>query len=497
MKKLMNKIPELKKQILETAASPSLGSYVWKYGAEPQMGYSFSSIHATAYSFIGYQTLYLACHWDPIYWNTACLIVNSASLENEESLDKSTDYTKMAKAIGDIRSRGIEVSLVNINESTYSFKPDIQNNRILFGMKGINKVGAQVIEQIIKNRPYSGIKDFMQKCPLNKTVMVSLIKAGAFDELDKEWAEKILKQEPRKAIMGYYISKIYGEKKRLTLQNFNGLLQKEMIPSELNFQKYVFNFNKFLKTYQKNGEYYELEEETLNFYEKYFSLDDLQVVNGKTVILQKDWNKQYQAVMGEARIWLKDNQELVLKKFNQILFKECWDKYAQGNISAWEMESLCFYYNPHELQNVNLKRYGIVSFDKLPVVPSVDYFFKRGGKQIPVYNTYKIIGTVIGKNDARSSVSLLTLTGVVNVKFTKDYFAMYNRQLSERQPDGSKKIIEKGWFVRGTKLMITGFRRDDFFQAKTYAKTPTHQIYKILNISNNGNMELIHDRLEG
>ena len=48
-------------------------------------------------------------------------------------------------------------------------------------------------------------------------------------------------------------------------------------------------------------------------------------------------------------------------------------------------------------------------------------------------------GTVISKNDAHSSIVLLTTTGVVTVKFTKDYFAMFGRQISEKQEDGTKK----------------------------------------------------------
>ena len=42
--------------------------------------------------------------------------------------------------------------------------------------------------------------------------------------------------------------------------------------------------------------------------------------------------------------------------------------------------------------------------------------------------------------------------------------------------------------------MITGFRRDDMFVAKTYKNTPTHQIYKILNVEDNGDVLLTHTR---
>jgi DNA polymerase-3 subunit alpha len=59
-KKQMSKIPELHQKILDKATSPALGKYIWEKGVGPQMGYSFSVIHALAYSFIGFQTMYIA-----------------------------------------------------------------------------------------------------------------------------------------------------------------------------------------------------------------------------------------------------------------------------------------------------------------------------------------------------------------------------------------------------------------------------------------------------
>ena len=52
-KKLMDKIPDLHKKVLDQAASPNLGKYVWDCGIGPQMGYSFSIVmvltHLTCY----------------------------------------------------------------------------------------------------------------------------------------------------------------------------------------------------------------------------------------------------------------------------------------------------------------------------------------------------------------------------------------------------------------------------------------------------------------
>lgn len=505
-KKQMNKIPALRQQVLDQAASPCLGNYIWTCGVGPQMGYSFSIIHALAYSFIGFQTMYIATKWNPIYWNTACLIVNSGSLEEESDFEededtgevakkkeKTTDYGKIAKALGDIIGKGIKVSLVDINKSSYSFEPDADNNVILFGMKALSNVGGPIIDQIIANRPYIGIADFMVRCPLNKSAMFSLIKAGAFDKVEEKWAKE-LGVEPRQLVMTYYISKVCEAKKRITLQNFNGLIQHDLIPEELDLQKRVFNFTKYLKANKKVGKYFVFDNICEEFYSKYFDMDLLEVINGLTCIEQTKWEKIYKSTMDKARDWIKENQNEILEKFNTILFKEMWDKYAGKNISAYEMESLCFYYHEHELKNVKMNKYGIVDFNDLSSEPAIDYFFKRNGRDLPIYKISKIIGTVIGKNDTRSSITLLTTTGVVNVKFTKEYFAMYNRQLSEKQPDGTKKVVEKGWFTRGVKLLVAGYRRDDTFVAKTYKNNGFHQIYKIVNVTDNGELELVHDR---
>ena len=488
-KKQMNKIPELHKDILEKAKSDALGRYVWACGVGPQMGYSFSIIHALAYSFIGYQTAYIATEWNPIYWDAACLVVNSGSLE-EDSVDENqeekkketgTDYTKIAKALGEIIAAGIKVSLVDINKSDYGFTPDVENNQILFGLKALGYIGADVVDKIKEGRPYNSLKDFMERCRLNKTAMINLIKGGAFDELERDWAKQV-NVSPRILSMAYYLSVVSEPKKRLTLQNFNGLLEKGLVPDQLDFQRRVFKFNKYLKAH-KQGDYYVIADKgAADFYTEFFSLDDISIIDGNGLIIQKTWDSIYKSTMDKARDYLKEHQEELLKSYNTILFKEQWDKYAQGNISSWEMDSLCFYYHDHELKNIDTQKYGIKNFFDLSPEPEVDYFFKRNNKQIPIYKLCRIAGTVIGKNDTRHSISLLTTNGVVNVKFTRDYYAMFNRQLSEKDEFGVKHVMEKGWFTRGTKLLVTGFRRDDTFVSKKYKATGGHQLYLISSV---------------
>lgn len=503
-KKQMSKIPELKEKIFAQATSPAVSKYMWDAIAKPQMGYSFSKIHALAYSFIGYQTAYIATKWSPIYWDTAVLIVNSGSLEeehepdeDEETKEKNTNYEKVAKALGEIREHGIKISLIDINKSDYGFKPDVANNQILFGMKALAGLNSEMIEDIKNNRPYVSIKDFMNRVKIKKPAMISLIKGGAFDNITN-WIDV---KEPRYANMVYYISQISEPKTKLTLQNLKGLIKKDLLPEELNKEKSIFWFNKYLLTHkwvnrEDNQTYYVMPDaHAQDFYNKYFDAELLNIVQGTPIIEQKTWKKfEYDVAMDKVREWLKEHQKEVLDKYNSILFKEVWDKYASGNISHWEMESLCFYYNEHELINVNNEKYGIDDFFAHSEIPEIKRFWKRGNHQIPIYNLYRIAGTVISKNDVRHSIALLTTGGVVSVKFTRDLYAMYKRQISEPQADGTKKVVEKGWFTRGTKLLLNGFRRDDTFVIKKYASTVGHSVYKIIDVDDNGNIILESSR---
>lgn len=498
-KKKMNEIPVLKNQIFSKAINPRVANYVWDYIVAPGLGYSFSDIHSVSYSYIGFQSAYIATHWNSLYWNTACLIVNSGALDNDDEeeddedenleikeKDKSTNYGKVASAIGAMTKQGIKISLLDINKSTLKFRPLIETNEILFGFKGASNINNDTVDKIIKGRPYVNLKDFLNRCPLTKTIMISLIKGGAFDRTET-WANNF--KEPRKAIMAYYISLICEPKNKLTLSNFNGLLQRNLIPSSLSNSIQAFSDNISLK----NSKFIATEE-LIERYPK--MMEKIDYADGVYKVDQALWKKIYDSNMLEAKEWIKANQQSVLEELNSKLFMECWEKYASGTISSWEMESLCFYYHEHELNKVDKNKYGIVDFFSLNEESEIESYFRIKGKDIPKYKISKIVGTVISKNDIRSSINLLTPTGVVSVKFTKEYYAMFNRQLSQKGEDGVKHIVEKGWFKRGTKVMCVGYRRADTFVCKTYKDTNSHQLYKIIDVKDDGTIILTHERAE-
>lgn len=490
-KKQMARIPELKEKLYNHMPDKAFADYTWEVAIAPSLGYAFSKNHSLPYSFVGIQTIYLAMTFNPIYWNTACLIVNSGATDEENG--NSTDYGKIAKAIGDIQSAGIKVSLANINKSKFGFAPDIENNRILFGLKGMLNVGDDVVNTIIANRPYTSPKDFWTRIKPGKQAMISLIKGGAFDDM-----------MDRKEVMVWYIWETCDKKKRITLQNMGGLIKHNLLP-ETNenyiLARRVYEFNRYLKSMCKYGTtYYALDERALNFMEETRVGYDLILFSDVTkpyVIDVKAWDKIYQSWMDVFRDWIASDKDNILNDLNTAIFMEDWKKYASGNISSWEMEVLCFYYHEHELKKVNTDKYGFADFYSLPEDPVVDRSFTKGGKTINVFKLNKICGTCIAKDKTKGTVTLLTTSGVVNVKFRKEYFSLFDKQISEKGADGVKHVVEKSWFNRGNMIVVMGVRTGDDFLSKKYASSGGHQLYKIEEILPNGDLILKDSRYQG
>lgn len=524
-KKQMSKIPELREQVYGRFDRVASANYFWENAVAPQLGYAFSLNHSLPYSFVGIQSIYFVMNFNPIYWNTACLIVNSGSLEDnsEEEIvdiyapeaqdlaegvkfidlpDKSakirrtaaTDYGKVAKAIGDIQAAGIKVSLANINKSKFGFAPDVENNRILFGLKGMLNVGDELVSAIIANRPYSSPKDFLNKVKPGKQAMISLIKGGAFDDM-----------EDRKFTMAWYIWETCDKKSRITLQNMGGLIKHGLLPEKTPEQimaRRVYEFNRYLKAITKADKYaypnmYTLDERAIAFLHEIDCDDIMETDNLAWYVKTKSWDIIYQKHMDVFRKWIASDKETILNALNTEIFMQDWEKYAKGSVSAWEMEVLCFYYHEHELAHINNDRYGFVDFYSLPEDPVIEKTFTKGGKDIHIFKLNRICGTCIAKNKTKSTVTILTTTGVVNVKFRKEYFTMFDKQISERQADGTKKIMEKSWFNRGNMIVVTGIRSGDDFVSKKYASTGGHQLYKIDEVLPNGELILKDSRYQG
>ena len=127
----------------------------------------------------------------------------------------------------------------------------------------------------------------------------------------------------------------------------------------------------------------------------------------------------------------------------------------------------------------------------------MEHTFYRGGKEVHIFKLSKICGTCIAKDKAKGIVTLLTPDGVVPVKFRKEYFSMFDKQISVKNPDGTKHIVEKSWFNRGSMIVIQGIRSGDNFLPKKYSSSTSEQLYKITEITPEGDIKLTHTRYQG
>jgi DNA polymerase-3 subunit alpha len=141
--------------------------------------YGFNKSHSAAYGFVSYQTAYLKAHHRPEYM--AALMTIEAS---------NTD--KVLMYLQDCRRVGLAVLPVDINRSQRAFAVSREDGAkvIRFGLAAVKNVGEGSIEAILAERmhagPFRDVLDVLERVDpraLNKRVLESLTKAGAFDAL--------------------------------------------------------------------------------------------------------------------------------------------------------------------------------------------------------------------------------------------------------------------------------------------------------------------------
>lgn len=494
--------------------------YIWEQVYEPQLGYGFSIPHTISYSLIALQELNLAYKYPLIYWNCASLCIDAGAetedaniseddfvinniddgtiaedekeLEQEQKAEQlkkkvnAVDYARIATALNNIISLGVKIVPPDINKSQFSFVPDAANNRIIYGLSGIEKIGKDLIKEIIAKRPFTSVADFCDKIYCNRTQTINLIKAGTFDNLSNV---------PKRTLLYNYIAQISELKNNLTLANANYLINKGFIPSEYQKEIDLFLFNKTLRQNQKEMQIKDTEK--LFFKEEQRqALIDYGIKIYDNFVYDKEWREKYRELIQPIKDYILENKKELLYKVNYDILSENLLKYAVGNESEWEMKSISFYYSGHELSNIQKNLYNIKDFYELPEEPEAEFFTQWKGKTFPIFKLNTIAGTVIGKNKIRHTIAILTTTGVINIKFHKEIFNYLDKQISIKTDDGKKKVMEKSWFARGTKLLITGIRRGDQFVPKVYKNSPIKMVYLIKKVNKDGTLILQDKRFE-
>ncbi|MFH1079041.1 MAG: DNA polymerase III subunit alpha [Pseudomonadota bacterium] len=137
--------------------------------------YGFNKSHSTAYAMISYQTAYLKAHY-PAEFMAALL---TSEKDNRD---------KIIKHIAGCKDMGIFVLPPDINESHRDFS--VSGDQIRFGLSAVKNVGIGAIDTLIEARDRLGkFRSFYHFCEnvdlrkVNKRVVESLIKCGAFDSM--------------------------------------------------------------------------------------------------------------------------------------------------------------------------------------------------------------------------------------------------------------------------------------------------------------------------
>jgi DNA polymerase III subunit alpha len=135
--------------------------------------YGFNRSHSFAYAYLAYQTAYLKAHYPTHFY--------AAVLSNEIA-----NSAKLARYIGEMKVFEIVILPPDVNSSHEGFTP--VGKAIRFGLAAIKGLGSSAVQMIIRAReeggPFRSIYDFAERVDqraVNKRVLESLIKSGAFD----------------------------------------------------------------------------------------------------------------------------------------------------------------------------------------------------------------------------------------------------------------------------------------------------------------------------
>ena len=223
-------------------------------------GYGFNKSHSVSYAFISYQTAYLKTHY-PVEYMASLL---TSVMGNND---------KVALYIKECKNMHIDILPPDINQSLVNFTV-VRENAIRFGLAAVKNVGEKAIESIIKERKkkskFSSLLDFCQRVDLrlvNKRVVESLIKCGAFDSLGVKRSQLLeILDDTMKSGQEYQKAQKNGQTSIFDLlkepsKKYIGIDQIEKIPDIPEFSQ---------------SELLAMEKEMLGLYISYHPLDNYQ-----------------------------------------------------------------------------------------------------------------------------------------------------------------------------------------------------------------------------
>jgi DNA polymerase III subunit alpha len=172
---------------LKNGIEKDVANYVFTK-IEPFAQYGFNKSHAAAYALIAYQTAYLKTYYKEDFI--------AATMTTE-----LTNTSKLREFVEELKRLKIEIINPSINKSFTEFKAS--EKKIYYGLGAIKSVGFEAISNIVREREQNGkfktFLDFINRVnskDVNKLQLEGLVKAGVFDEFDKD-RNKILNSIPK------------------------------------------------------------------------------------------------------------------------------------------------------------------------------------------------------------------------------------------------------------------------------------------------------------
>ncbi|ABB15622.1 DNA polymerase III subunit alpha [Carboxydothermus hydrogenoformans] len=294
-------------------------------------GYGFNKSHSAAYAFVAYYTAWLKANF-PVAFLAALLI------SVKDNLDKVTVYAE------DCQRRGIKVLPPDINLSEVDFT--ISGQEIRFGLAAVKNVGEAAAAKIIEERqkgPFRDFNDFLHridKKTVNKRVIESLIKAGAFASFG--FNRKTLLNNLDDALE-FYSKKSNGV--QLTLGDFLPEADRYNLRLEEEFSKL---------------ELLRMEKESLGLYLTGHPLAGLRSFIQKHCNLKENKEKiYYPAILAEIKRTVTRRGEpmafALLEGLNQtveaVIFPDCWLTYRD----LLQEENILWFYGAVEEDEEGLK----------------------------------------------------------------------------------------------------------------------------------------------
>lgn len=403
-------------------------------------------MHVAGYTLILMIEMNICYRYGLSYWQTSCINVSSGI---EGDTEKSTDYGEVSKAVN---SLPVAVELPDINKSELKFIT--KDNKVLYGLKPIIGLDKKTLEAILENRPFTSLEDFYKRMIDTKLTSpkktIALIKAGAFDKLENK---------ERRMIMADLVKMYIPQKEKITMSQLPHV--QHLVPSSLSYLLDLYWFKDKIMGRNKIPMNKDLENEFISNYSKEVDYS----FNGDQLIIdsnsfKKFYNKEIKPLKEELK------KEQYAKEFTRSKRIEYWKEECSGSFEQWEIDTILY----------NSKNF-VIDTDKVRTTHKINEFKDLEDKPLisvnhrgfPVYELSAIVGVVVGYNNIKHTVQLLTeKSGVIDVKMTKKTYGIY-QESSDNDPS---------WWTRGNKIMFIGYRDGYAFKVRGN-KIYTHPVIKI------------------